>query len=47
MKIEFISIFNGVIKQIHKKAEFKIGDTVRISKYIRKLLDRIQNGSKQ
>jgi len=30
----------GDIKQIHKKAKFKIDDSVRISKYKRKVFDR-------
>jgi len=40
MKIEFISIFIG-IQTNKKKAKFKIGDTVRISKYKRKVLTEI------
>jgi len=41
-KNESIVYFNlyGDIKQINKKAKFKIGDTVRISKYKRKIFDK-------
>jgi len=41
-KNEGIVYFNlyGNIKQINKKAKFKIGDTIRISKYKRKIFDK-------
>jgi len=35
----YFNLYGGV-KQINKKAKFKIGDSVRISKYERKVFDR-------
>jgi len=40
MKVECILIFMGSSNKSNKKSKFKIGDTVRVSKYKRKVFDR-------